>query len=397
MRFIALDGWRGIAAVLVALYHLQFYNHLQELPFIRNSFLFVDFFFVLSGFVIGHAYLNRLTSKSDYYLFIIKRIGRLWPLHVFVLLLFVLLELLKMYFISSSGDINLTVSSPFTNDYSVKSILPNLLLIHSLGIHDSLTWNNPSWSISVEMYTYFFFLAIIILFKSNQSNLFVKLFLIISSLIILYIFPKDLGLATFDYGIFRCILGFFLGLLTYQFYKKFPSINIKYPTLVEILLVLSVSFFISYLGHGKLTLIAPFLFVVMVYIFSLEQGAISQLLKMKPIQKLGEWSYSIYMMHAFIIVLLSRSILMLQNKYDFTMFYPENNTLNSLGVDTFYYKSIYFMDFLTVLYLALVIAVSALSYKFIEKKGVIFFKQFEKKPAQKTVNQFPLFNKKQNS
>ena len=386
MRFKALDGWRGIAALLVALYHLQFYNHLQELPFIRNSYLFVDFFFVLSGFVMGHAYSNRLTTRSDYSLFIIKRIGRLWPLHVFVLILFILLELLKMYFISSSVDINTTISTPFSNDYSVQTILPNLFLIHSLGIYDSLTWNNPSWSISVEMYTYLIFLVVIILFK---SNLFIKILLITFSLSILYLFPKDLGLATFDYGIFRCVLGFFLGLLTYQFHNKYPAIKIRYATFIEILLILSISLFVSYIGHGQVTLIAPFLFVIMVYVFSLEQGAVSLFLKANPIQKLGEWSYSIYMMHAFIIVVIGRIIMVLQNKYDLTLFYSKDNPINSLGVDTFYYNSLYFMDFITLLYLIIVIFISSISYKLIEKKGVIFFKRFEKKQTKynKHINQ----------
>jgi peptidoglycan/LPS O-acetylase OafA/YrhL len=60
-RFIALDSWRGIAACLVALFHLEayshlVYSHLNAAPFLRNSWLFVDFFFVLSGFVIAANY-----------------------------------------------------------------------------------------------------------------------------------------------------------------------------------------------------------------------------------------------------------------------------------------------------------------------------------------------------
>ena len=56
MRFRALDSWRGIAACLVALYHLDAYSHLFDVPFLRNSYLMVDFFFVLSGFVIAANY-----------------------------------------------------------------------------------------------------------------------------------------------------------------------------------------------------------------------------------------------------------------------------------------------------------------------------------------------------
>ena len=54
--FRVLDSWRGIAALLVALFHLDIYSALYSLDFTRNAFLFVDFFFVLSGFVITHSY-----------------------------------------------------------------------------------------------------------------------------------------------------------------------------------------------------------------------------------------------------------------------------------------------------------------------------------------------------
>ncbi len=67
-RFLVLDSWRGIAACLVALFHLDAYSHLYAVPFLRNSWLFVDFFFVLSGFVIAANYQQRLrdgTTSND--------------------------------------------------------------------------------------------------------------------------------------------------------------------------------------------------------------------------------------------------------------------------------------------------------------------------------------------
>ncbi len=375
MRFRALDGWRGIAALLVALYHLQFYNHLQELHFIRNSFLFVDFFFVLSGFVIGHAYSKRLNTKDDFFLFIFRRIGRLWPLHIFVLLLFIILELIKYYLLSRTGDLG-QASPAFTNDYSLQSILANVFLIHSLGLFDSLTWNFPSWSISVEFYTYLIFLVILALFKSNQL---IKVLIVFFSLAIIYFFAKDLDHATYDYGIFRCTAGFFLGLLVYKFHTKYsnPAFLLKLANIIEPTLLACVTVFVIYFAHGSVSLIAPFLFALMVYIFSLEQGTISKFLKTKPIQKLGEWSYSIYMIHAFILVVLGRILIVVQNKSGITLFYPETNPINSLGVDTFFYHNLFFMDIMTILYLILVIFISSITYKLIERKGMTIFKKLE--------------------
>jgi peptidoglycan/LPS O-acetylase OafA/YrhL len=55
-RFVALDSWRGFCALLVALYHVPVTAFVFLNPLVRGSFLFVDFFFVLSGFVISFTY-----------------------------------------------------------------------------------------------------------------------------------------------------------------------------------------------------------------------------------------------------------------------------------------------------------------------------------------------------
>jgi hypothetical protein len=55
-RFLALDSMRGLCAIIVAIYHFSSASYIGEVPFIKNGLLFVDFFFVLSGFVIAASY-----------------------------------------------------------------------------------------------------------------------------------------------------------------------------------------------------------------------------------------------------------------------------------------------------------------------------------------------------
>jgi peptidoglycan/LPS O-acetylase OafA/YrhL len=55
VRFLALDSWRGLCAVLVAAMHFQGAWHFYDASFLHNCYLLVDFFFVLSGFVLAHA------------------------------------------------------------------------------------------------------------------------------------------------------------------------------------------------------------------------------------------------------------------------------------------------------------------------------------------------------
>ena len=94
-HFRVLDSWRGVAALLVALFHLNLYSAIYTLDFVRNAYLFVDFFFVLSGFVISYSYGDRLKTFDELGEFAIRRFGRLWPLHAVVLLAFVAAESAK--------------------------------------------------------------------------------------------------------------------------------------------------------------------------------------------------------------------------------------------------------------------------------------------------------------
>ena len=55
-----LESLRGIAAISVALFHFQTESFLTNNIFIRNSWLMVDFFFVLSGFVIAYNYQSKI-------------------------------------------------------------------------------------------------------------------------------------------------------------------------------------------------------------------------------------------------------------------------------------------------------------------------------------------------
>ena len=372
MRFQSLDGWRGIAALLVSLYHLDFLNHLYDWQFLRNSYLFVDFFFVLSGFVITHAYHNKLNSIQDSYQFIYRRIARLLPLHIFVLLLFVLLELLKLILIQSGNWNNDT--APFTEEYSLSSLASNLFLLQSMGIHDKLTWNYPSWSISVEFYTYLVFAIVAGISLKFKNLLKIQYAILITiSLFILYINTESLSFATYDYGIFRCISGFFLGSISYKLFSAKKSAIIPNATIIEMVLIAGIYFFIVQYGNHKLSILAPFLFALTVTIFAYEQGAISRLLKIKIIQSLGKWSYSIYMLHALIILIIGRSFNVFESKLDLNLVTKHATDNNSI-TELIYFSSPYLMDLLTVLYLVVLVTVASFTHKYIEIKGSRLFK-----------------------
>ena len=72
-RFSTLDGLRGVAAIMVLLYHCD-----QMAP---RGYLGVDLFFTLSGFVIARAYGDRLASGMPVGRFVALRLVRLYPMY----------------------------------------------------------------------------------------------------------------------------------------------------------------------------------------------------------------------------------------------------------------------------------------------------------------------------
>ncbi|RYY09862.1 MAG: acyltransferase, partial [Chitinophagaceae bacterium] len=83
-HFVALDGLRGIAAIFVVVFHLlEIFSAGDHTKMMLNhGYLAVDFFFMLSGFVIPHAYDDRwrgMTLKG----FFTRRLIRLQPMIIF--------------------------------------------------------------------------------------------------------------------------------------------------------------------------------------------------------------------------------------------------------------------------------------------------------------------------
>ncbi|MEO9228115.1 MAG: acyltransferase [Devosia sp.] len=83
-QFVALAGLRGVAALIVLQYHGAIFMGGVSLP---AGYLAVDFFFLLSGWVLAHAYDARLAGPMSAAQFLRARLVRLYPAYLLVLLL----------------------------------------------------------------------------------------------------------------------------------------------------------------------------------------------------------------------------------------------------------------------------------------------------------------------
>tara|TARA_B000000441_G_C21503870_1_gene211026 strand:- start:7 stop:531 length:525 start_codon:yes stop_codon:yes gene_type:complete len=159
-----LQSLRGIAALIIVFHHLKsLSSNLAQNDFMANSSLAVDFFFVLSGFVIALNYQHLLIKFYEIKNFIKKRFFRLYPLHIILLIIYLAIEILK-YFLDYYAGIK-SNEPPFSVS-NLYTFFTNLFLIQGI-IDNQLSYNEVSWSVSFEFYTYIIFALIIFLIRNK--------------------------------------------------------------------------------------------------------------------------------------------------------------------------------------------------------------------------------------
>jgi peptidoglycan/LPS O-acetylase OafA/YrhL len=373
MRYQALHGWRGVAALLVAVYHSPFCGYLYPVPLVRNAYLFVDLFFVLSGFVISHAYADRLGNGKFVGVFLIRRFGRIWPLHAAILAVFVGIELLKL--VGSRNGLALH-HAPFAEGHEIGAIAANLGLLQSFGLYDHLTWNGPSWSISAEFWTYVAFAGVFLVWPRRSVPIAVLIAILAPIAILLLSNHSPIADVSYDFGALRCLFGFSVGHLVYRLFKAracSPAWAASWwPCLAEGAAVVGIAGFVSEAGNGAATMGAPFVFAAAIYVFAQEGGPISRLLRSKPACRLGDWSYSIYMTHMLVITVLIE----LCSAFEKVTGTPLLRLVAGVDGELFALNVPYsalVADGLTLIYLGFTIMLSALTFRFVEGPGRGYF------------------------
>lgn len=295
MRFDSLDGIRGLAALAVVLFHLQ-----PTFP----GYLAVDLFFILSGFVLSFRYFDSTRSRdlslAD---FVVARLSRLYPLH-----LFTLLAVLAIYLWFDSF--------PPTGEGYIFSFIVNLLLIQNTGISTWwLTWNEPSWSISVELWVN----IIVFAYLAIKCNTLTLLLLSLGSYILLLANNQHLDLhihMMFNFintGLLRCFAGFFLGMVLFRVYQRVQMFDVIKPgwqwfvtfSFLEIA-AFAASAYLMFVPAKQsiMDYNAPFAFAALVLIFSFQLGVLSKLINLTRLTYLGTLSFSIYLNHYWVLALM---------------------------------------------------------------------------------------------
>jgi peptidoglycan/LPS O-acetylase OafA/YrhL len=255
----------------------------------------VDLFFVLSGFVIYGAYSTKIQTLSALKRFQFLRLGRLYPVHFLFLILFLFVEIAKYLAISDLGISDIR-AQPFGKN-NLGALIQQLLLIQAIGpTGNALTFNGPAWSISVEFFTYLIF-ATIILF-AGRFNILLMFILAFGALAL------KIGEVTLGFGLLlSCVSGFFLGSITahWVFLTSY-----KPPAFLSGLLLILIMLFLQLKPKGSWDELIYFLSAALIASLVLAPEApLNRFLRLKIFTWLGLISYSIYMSHTFVLLLVS--------------------------------------------------------------------------------------------
>ena len=364
--YSALDGFRGLLAVFVAIYHTIWVSHPQEWRFFENGPVIIDLFFAFSGFLMWRLYADRMENSVQAGEFLKRRFARLYPLHLFMLFVFVVYAIARLVAhkmgIShhSPGEI-----LPFQSGSSEGfwGIIQHLTMMNAMGLSETLNFNPPSWTVGAEFYTYLIFAGMMLWVRPRKQIDFA-----IIGLFIVLIYGALSGVKpnmdiNHDYGFWRCVAGFYTGVLAAV---NFPSLRtyianfsrLAATALEALTLGACIAFVVYVSGKGQF-FVAPFIFAFVI-VFASGRGAISSFMSERIFQYLAKISYSVYLVHViiafFFAICLERFLGELPTGWD--------------------------GDLWLYIYLCVVLAVSHCTYHLIEVPGGRFIRNWNRPKKQ---------------
>jgi len=292
----ALTGLRFLAALWVVLYTAWPHLDVSWVPVaVTKGYLGVEVFFVLSGFILSHVYLEAAGQKRySYGGFLWARIARVYPLH--------LVTLFGMVALGIAGTAaGLSIDGSLTD---WRALPAHLTMTHAWGLAPTSAFNHPSWSISAEWFAYLTFPAYaFVAWRMRERPVMAVLGAVVLALGIYAAFQPLAGFslteATFRWGALRIVPCFALGCALYLVHRRAP---IPYAGPVALISGLAM------LASASLGLWDP-VTVLLAGSLILGLGSLGNaragLLGSKAGVYLGEISYSIYMVCAPVLLVMT--------------------------------------------------------------------------------------------
>lgn len=299
--FEPLTAFRGIAAFTVFLFHTGHYqlgvHFVAATQLVAKGYAFVDLFFLLSGFVIAHAYgeaFRQGVSAGRVKAYLASRFARIYPLHLATLALVIVVYLARRLLLDGEPMAVGRLERP--DAFSAEAIVTNLLLVQAFGLHPSVTWNYPAWSISCEFYVYFLF-PFLVEAHTSGSKWLKRALVLAAAVVLVAIFfantPDTLD-GRMGFNVFRCFAEFTIGTFLYEVHRRgawasfLASDVLAWGAAAATLVSL-------HLGIPDLLFVPQFALLILVG--AANAGSFRRVLAAAPLQYLGRVSYSLYLVH----------------------------------------------------------------------------------------------------
>jgi peptidoglycan/LPS O-acetylase OafA/YrhL len=357
-----LESIRGLAALLVVLFHVPAWNpQLHEIRFFQNSYYMVDLFFVLSGFVMNLNYGERIHNGRDLLRFQFLRLGRLYPVHLLFLLVAVATAT-SGWVASTLFGLTIPSGSAF-KDATLTSFTEQLLLIHSLGFFKlEHPFNLPSWSISVEFYTYLVF-GLLCLISRHVLRLGTFVILAGAALVLM---SRGIEFVGSFSEILQCFAGYFLGCLVATFAAGRRQLLPRGTTLAALA---AMALFLSLRADPHFSVAIFFLSAALIIgVVCSGEDWTKRLLKHKALEFLGLVSYSIYMSHTFVLWCCNQFVRVVLHRPEAVVAGISTPQLSLWGALLWH-----------VIALACTVLLSALVFKYVEDPFRLKSKEFAKR------------------
>ena len=289
-----LTGARGIAAWFVVLYHLRFSLGVSPsmMDVLAKGYLAVDFFFVLSGFVIWLSYVDRIRTRRWAAVpdFLMRRIARIWPLHLAML----------AFAVALAGLLFVTGRPPDPR-FDFADLPAHIFLVQNWRGYGSLDWNDPAWSISCELFAYLLFplLALSIDWRRLPTWAIIgatSLVIAVLASIMALRGLTTLGQFIPQFGLLRCTAEFTCGTAVAALWLRYRQAPRLPFILASVVAIIAFATFVS----GAVIEMAsiPATFVALVLALALTANVSGNPLAGRALVYLGDISFATYLSHS---------------------------------------------------------------------------------------------------
>jgi peptidoglycan/LPS O-acetylase OafA/YrhL len=303
----ALAGARALPPLILVLFHFceqSGYFGVRVLDdIIGKGYLWVEFFFALSGFILIHVHgarANTLWKPQEYLRFLGTRLARLYPLHLTTLLLLLVIAVMARSLAGAFGFVSI-FDLPYHPVLTIPTFIANLFLVQAWNIFSELSWNAPAWFVSVEFLLCLLFPLYAAL---SRGNLLRGIFLVIAGVaglrVVLAFSSHGLDL-TFHNSIFRGMAAFAVGVGFAVIFRSISKSSRRIPdgllTRAQLvaLVALAAGIYLGGPARAGNDLWVALPIMSFVFLLAFDRGAIARVMQTKPLLRLGEWSYAIYL------------------------------------------------------------------------------------------------------